>query len=495
MVDSVRFPPSIGGSGKTFTSDANPQTGVFNGGHRINFFPMLADTVAAAGYVSQYAQAIDGAAANADKAEDAKGYVEAVADAYKVNIWEAYNQQATLSNNFSRGKYLCDTGQLQETITATDILSVQRASPKWVIGPDGLLHEFPIDTIARHWRLGKPQGVLIEEQRTNIIQWSEALDNAYWGKENCEILANASASPRGLLTADKVIETTGNGEHGIRVLSVPVSNGVNHTASAYFKRAYGVRDAVIRQQGVSGVNYTALFSLEDGAVISHNGISAGTEKLGNGWYRCWFTCPSDDDSSIGQVKFSMYNGVSIGYAGDGESALYIWGAQLEAATSASSYIPTTSASATRSADSVYRLLGDEFNAFEGTLFFDFEIEDPKENRFFFSLGSDSERLLVSYYNASFFNFFGTNVSHGGGGRHRVAVSYQEGGKTVTYAINGAVVKTSLTELDVSLAPKLWIGRSHSSQSGAFGMHQGPMFGNAYLPRALTNAELEELTAL
>lgn len=492
---SVTFPTALGGDGKTYTDDADPDTGLDGLGYITRLVPLFKNGLAMAGYTAQYAAKIDAAAANADRAEGARAYVESVANAYNVNLWEIYNQQATLGNDFVRGKYLCDTGQLQETLNASDIFSVQRASPKWVEGPDGLLHESPIDTIARHWRLGKPQGVLIEEQRTNIIQWSEALDNAYWGKENCEILANASASPRGLLTADKVTETTVNGEHGIRALGVPVSNGVNHTASAYFKRAYGVRDAVIRQQDVSGVSYTALFSLEDGAVISHNGISAGTEKLGNGWYRCWFTCPSDDDSSIGQVKFSMYNGVSIAYAGDGESALYIWGAQLEAATSASSYIPTTNSSATRSADSVYRLLGDEFNVFEGTLFFDFEIKDPKENRFFFSLGSGSVRLLTQYYNERSFHFFGINVSHGGGGRYRVATSYQEGGKTVTCAVNGSVVNSALTDLDLSLASRLWIGRSHSSQTGAFGMHQGPMFSSLYLPRALTITELEEMTAL
>jgi hypothetical protein len=38
------------------------------------------------------------------------------------------------------------------------------------------------------------------------------------------------------------------------------------------------------------------------------------------------------------------------YTGDGTSGLFLWGAQVEAATTHSSYIPTTAASATRAAD-------------------------------------------------------------------------------------------------------------------------------------------------
>ena len=42
---SVTFPTSLGGDGSTVTDDANPSTGLANGGHRTRFVPALSQTV------------------------------------------------------------------------------------------------------------------------------------------------------------------------------------------------------------------------------------------------------------------------------------------------------------------------------------------------------------------------------------------------------------------------------------------------------------------
>lgn len=48
MVDSATFLESVGGDGSTVTGDANPTTGLANGGHRKHFVPALAQVVAVA---------------------------------------------------------------------------------------------------------------------------------------------------------------------------------------------------------------------------------------------------------------------------------------------------------------------------------------------------------------------------------------------------------------------------------------------------------------
>jgi hypothetical protein len=59
------------------------------------------------------------------------------------------------------------------------------------------------------------------------------------------------------------------------------------------------------------------------------------------------------------------------YTGDGTSGIYLWGAQLEAGAFPTSYIPTTTATVTRSAD-VCSISGSNFSAWyrqdEGTVF-------------------------------------------------------------------------------------------------------------------------------
>jgi len=59
---SVTFPPALGGDGSTVTDDANPTTGLANGGHRLRFVAALVQLVALAQNVLTNAQAANNAA-------------------------------------------------------------------------------------------------------------------------------------------------------------------------------------------------------------------------------------------------------------------------------------------------------------------------------------------------------------------------------------------------------------------------------------------------
>ena len=65
---SVTFLPEVGGNGLTVTDDANPTTGLANGGHRARFVPALAQVVAVASHVVDTAQDVNDDAVTAQQA-------------------------------------------------------------------------------------------------------------------------------------------------------------------------------------------------------------------------------------------------------------------------------------------------------------------------------------------------------------------------------------------------------------------------------------------
>ena len=74
---SVTFPPEVGGNGSTVTDDANPTTGLANGGHRARFVPALAQVVAVASHVVDTAEDVNVDKLAAQQAVvDAQGYAQ-----------------------------------------------------------------------------------------------------------------------------------------------------------------------------------------------------------------------------------------------------------------------------------------------------------------------------------------------------------------------------------------------------------------------------------
>lgn len=494
MVDQVTFPPSIGGSGKTYTNDSNPQTGMFNGGHRINFFPVMSDMVAAAGYVSRYAQAIDGAKANADKAENARAYVEAYAGALKNNIETYYDKLATLKLDFGRGKYFVDDGDLlTETTNPLDLLTVTRATTKLVVGPNGKLREVPIDTVARQWRNGVPRGILIDGSRTNLALWSEDFTNSAWSKTAISI---ASSEPfEGLsdtLLAHILVENNSIGEHRIQQ-TIQALAGEVYTMSAYVDVNKCDKGPYLRFAGAAA-----------GSVILD--ITTLTPVLGVGEiehihgsiYRLSATATADSNGTL-FARWGIYDG-SYSYQGDGQSTIYLGIPQLEEGSGSSSYIPTTDAPVTRAADNVSRALGEEFNPREGTLYAEFYPGlDNTDSQVIFGVsdGTSSNRTLMRHTYANnkrilFLSVRGGVVSFRQEanvlveGLNKVALSYNQSGWTL--AANGYTHTLSDVTGDVVATT------AHLSNAPGSNQDNSAKGTVRYIPRALSESELIELTS-
>ena len=202
-----------------------------------------------------------------------------------------------------------------------------------------------------------PLGLLVEEARTNILLRSAEFDNAVWTPSNVTITANTTTAPDGTLTADTFTPTAAS---GTVYVSYSAAAG-QYTVSAYGKGSGSL--ALFNTTAGFAAGSSCAFNLATGvaAAITNYGATTGSTATivdaGGGWYRCSLTVLATATTYF----------ISLGCATSTANA--IWGAQLEAGSFPTSYIPTTSASITRSADSAVMTgtnFSDWFNPAEGT---------------------------------------------------------------------------------------------------------------------------------
>jgi hypothetical protein len=204
---------------------------------------------------------------------------------------------------------------------------------------------------------GESLGLLIEEARTNLQVYSSAFQDNEWTKLDLLIGINAITAPDGTLTGDKLIPNTSNTFH--ITYGQAVSGSGSFTMSV-FAKAGGYPRLAIRESNVTGNG--AMFDLSSGTVISLSNATATITPVGNGWYRCTATVAWGTGYNLGiAVAQSTDTSLLPSFAGNGFNGVYVWGAQLEAGAYATSYIATTSASATRTADAA-SMVGTNFSS-------------------------------------------------------------------------------------------------------------------------------------
>jgi hypothetical protein len=191
---------------------------------------------------------------------------------------------------------------------------------------------------------GESKGFLIEEQRANLLTYSEQFDNAAWTKGGgSTISANAAVAPNGETTADKLVES---GTTSAFTVQRPPAVTGSHTFSVFAKAA----ERTWLSMRFSGTtNSDAYFNLSTGAVGFLYGCTASVVDFGDGWYRCIVTATVAGIGDQVVIRLASANNTAL-YTGDGYSGIYIWGAQLEAGSFPTSYIPTVASQVTRSPD-------------------------------------------------------------------------------------------------------------------------------------------------
>lgn len=189
------------------------------------------------------------------------------------------------------------------------------------------------------------RGLLVEESRTNLLTYSQDFDDAAWTKSNSTVRANAATAPDGTLTADKITESAVTNLHAAWKTLSAATVGSVYTLSVYAKA--GERTNL----WISGFGEVdSYFNLLTGAVIS--GATASIQSVGNGWYRCSSVITKTNTSNDWYVG-PANSAPTYSYTGDGTSGIYIWGAQLEAGSFPTSYVPSAITHTGRASTATY----------------------------------------------------------------------------------------------------------------------------------------------
>lgn len=223
--------------------------------------------------------------------------------------------------------------------------SFTRASTATYI-EDGILKTAAVNE--PRWQDGN---LFLEKEQINKARRSGEFDNAVWSKTNVSVTPNVATAPDTNTSMDKIIATSVNDRHEIRSNGGAIDSVLSaelHTFSVYVAASELRYFALLYTTGGS-----VGFDLLTGSVVgvATGGASASITFVGSGIYRCSMTFTPT--GAAGAIYICLRNtaGSSVEtFLGDNIRGLYLWGAQLEVGDVVSSYIPTTTAAATREAD-------------------------------------------------------------------------------------------------------------------------------------------------
>jgi hypothetical protein len=217
------------------------------------------------------------------------------------------------------------------------------------------------------------EGLDLEVNTTNYALRSAESNNASWTKANTAVTANAAAHPDAndfIAQADALEATDGAGSVEHYISQAVTHTAVPWTASWWVKAGddTGVTHAWIRNATIAnGVGWMQLSNCTAGT--RQAGVSSITaESWGNGWCRFGITYPGTAASHTIDFGYSAAdNATAFDDGSDSLSDIIEWGKQIEFQPYPSSYVPTTTASANRSADVMQFAAASNANTAEGTI--------------------------------------------------------------------------------------------------------------------------------
>lgn len=250
----------------------------------------------------------------------------------------------------SSGTYFDSAGVMQTATTNTPRFNYEYNGTSWVA-----------------------KGLLIEPAATNLLLRSREFDSASWTKVDTTITANAANGVGGTATMDLCTEGTVTNALVWQAFTI----AANSTFAVALDLKRGNNDWIqfaAFETAASANIIRGWFNLATGAVGSatNGGTASGATvsiiNLGGGIYRCILTGAINNSATACRFQFRSAS-ANTSTTAVNNATHYADRAQLESGTVATSFIETTTATATRAAD-IPVMTGTNFSSFfnpvEGT---------------------------------------------------------------------------------------------------------------------------------
>lgn len=341
------------------------------------------------------------------------------------------------------------------------------------------------------------KGLLIEEQRTNLVLQSQDFATTWVTSGSLTIATNTTTSPDGTITADTVSATT---TASYCFQDIIFSADGTKAYSIFLKAGTSGRSRIIIRDQTAGISRgDAVITWTGGvpSVVMSLGSLQGIQAYANGWYRLQVIVDSVVAANSNQIRILPDH-----VAGTG--SLIVWGAQVENAAFSTSYIPTTTATATRAAD-LASMTGTNFSSWynqtEGTLYAEYVYSTTGvANSCAYSLDNGTgnetvvnasaapniDRVLSSAGGVPQANFGNFSYSAGQIIQRAVAIKLNDAATTA----NGSTVSTD-TSYTMPSPTQLVIGAAGYFISSRLNGHIRRI---VYYPTRLSNDELRALTS-
>jgi len=348
---------------------------------------------------------------------------------------------------------------------------------------------------------GAVKGLLIEEARTNLLTYSQDFTDGSWAKTRSSVTLDATG-PDGASNSATTFSDNSSGGTGPVSLArnVTVATSTVYTASVFAKADQLSKLRFNITNFTTPANGGTDFDLSSGAITLNNPNldSENIEDCGNGWYRCSVTFTTDAADTTGSITFypALADG-GLSVPRDGTSSILVYGAQLEAGSFPTSYIPTNSGSTvTRAADvASIPVSAFGYNQKAGSVVVEFEVAQSNNIDGIVTLGgetwqgSNSNKVLSAAGTVRHLRVFdpsGVEILAIDAGTTPVGQTVKQAftvkPRNYSAIIDGGSVVEDASTVAVPLFTLLGLRHSKATIKSI-----------QYYPRRLSNAQLQELT--